>query len=165
VPFVVFFSQFTDLLCVDLTLLSATICSTVLVAPFIEEFAKVMPLFYRHGETERSFVTMGMLIGLGFGITELILYIAILKAPIVERIPGVIFHASSATITAYGITRKKPIPYYLLAVGLHLSNNLLAVIIIPYFSLLGATLVTVATFLLAWRFFQKTSLEKVVDNV
>jgi len=106
-------------------------------------------------KSERSFVTLGMLIGLGFGITELILYIAVLKVPVIDRIPAVIFHASSAIITAYGITRKKPIPYYLLAVGLHFSNNLLATIIIPYFSLLGAILVTVVTFLLAWNFFQK----------
>jgi RsiW-degrading membrane proteinase PrsW (M82 family) len=131
----------------------------------MEEFAKVMPLFYRHGETERSFVTLGMLIGLGFGVTELILYIAVLKVPVIDRIPGVIFHASSAIITAYGITRKKPIPYYLLAAGLHFSNNLLATIIIPYFSLLGAILVTVSTFLLAWNFYHKTSPEKIVENV
>jgi RsiW-degrading membrane proteinase PrsW (M82 family) len=131
----------------------------------MEEFAKIMPLFYRHGETERSFVTMGALIGLGFGITEMILYIAILKVPIVDRIPGVIFHASSATITAYGITKRNPIPYYILAVGLHLTNNLLASVIIPYFSLLGAILVVVIAFYLAYTFFQKTSKTKVVENV
>jgi len=31
----------------------------VILAPFIEELAKVFPLFYRHGETERSLVTLG----------------------------------------------------------------------------------------------------------
>jgi RsiW-degrading membrane proteinase PrsW (M82 family) len=165
VPFVVFFSQFTDLLCVDLPFFYATICSTVLFAPFIEEFAKVMPLFYRHGETERSFVTLGALIGLGFGVTELILYVSVLSVPVLERIPAVVFHASSATITAYGLTRKKPVPYYLLAGGLHLSNNLLAAVTVPVFSLLGAIMVVVAALLLAYRFFQKTSPLKVVENV
>jgi len=42
----------------------------VILAPFIEELAKVFPLFYRHGETERSLVTLGLLIGLGFGVAE-----------------------------------------------------------------------------------------------
>ena len=45
----------------------------VILAPFIEELAKVFPLFYRHGETERSLVTLGLLIGLGFGVAEFFL--------------------------------------------------------------------------------------------
>ena len=49
-----------------------------MIAPFIEELAKVFPLFYRHGETERSIVMLGILIGLGFGITEFVLYVAVL---------------------------------------------------------------------------------------
>lgn len=45
----------------------SVIISTALFAPFVEELAKVFPLFYRHGETERSIVTLGVLIGLGLG--------------------------------------------------------------------------------------------------
>lgn len=48
----------------------ASLLLIVVGAPFIEELAKVFPLFYRHGETERSIVTLGLLIGLGFGIAE-----------------------------------------------------------------------------------------------
>ena len=47
----------------------------VVLAPFIEELAKVFPLFYRHGETERSIVTLGILMGLGFGIAEFSEYV------------------------------------------------------------------------------------------
>ncbi len=100
--------------------------STALLAPFVEELAKVFPLFYRHGETERSIVTLGVLIGLGFGISEFFLYVVFLGVPPIARI-GVIFHASSASITAYGIAKKNPLPYYLISVLLHVANNFFAV--------------------------------------
>ena len=98
----------------------------IVLAPFIEELAKVFPLFYRHGETERSIVTLGILIGLGFGIAEFVEYVFLVGVSPVARIPGVIFHASSATITAYGIAKKNPLPYYLIAVSLHIANNFFA---------------------------------------
>ena len=94
---------------------SCRFINSYFVAPFIEELAKVFPLFYRHGETERSLVTLGILIGLGFGISELVLYVYS-GVPLIVRIPGVIFHASSAAITAYGIAKKNPLPYYLISV-------------------------------------------------
>ena len=34
--------------------LTAAILSTAIFAPFIEEFSKIFPLYYRHGETQRS---------------------------------------------------------------------------------------------------------------
>jgi len=156
VPFTLFFSSFTDSLCVALPLFFAEVCSAVIFAPFIEEFAKVFPLYYRHGETERSIMTLAILTGLGFGVTEFVLYVFTLGAPFISRIPGLIFHASSAGITAYGIAKKKPLRFYLVAVSLHLANNL--------FALFGASLlylpavaVLVATYLLAWRLYQRTS--------
>ena len=96
----------------------------IVLAPFIEELAKVFPLFYRHGETERSIVTLGLLTGLGFGIAEFVEYVIIVGVPPAVRIPGIIFHASSATITAYGIAKKNPLPYYLLAVITSRSKQL-----------------------------------------
>ena len=48
--------------------------------------------------------------------------------PPLARIPGIIFHASSATITAYGVAKKNPLPYYLIAVGLHVANNFFAIV-------------------------------------
>ena len=67
IPFALFFSQFYKLFPAAL--------AVVILAPFIEELSKVFPLFYRHGETERSYVTLGVLIGLGFGISEFVLYV------------------------------------------------------------------------------------------
>ncbi len=154
VPFALFFSQFYAYLPV--------IWSAVLFAPFIEELAKVYPLFYRHGETERSIVTLGILVGLGFGITELVLYVVVLGVPIIDRIPGVIFHASSASITAYGISKKRALPYYLLAVMLHMLINLVAFSSFLLFGLFVQVIIVITTFLLAWHFYHKASDEKVV---
>jgi RsiW-degrading membrane proteinase PrsW (M82 family) len=156
VPFTLFFSNYVDSLCIVLPMFYAEVCSAVIFAPFIEEFAKVFPLYYRHGETERSIMTLAILTGLGFGVTEFALYVFTLGAPPISRIPGVIFHASSAGITAYGIAKKMPLRFYLVAVSLHLTNNL--------FALLGAALlylpavaILIATYLLAWRLYQRTS--------
>ena len=161
VPFTLFFSDFSNSLCVAMPLLFAQVCSLVIFAPFIEEIAKVFPLFYRHGETERSIVNLGILTGLGFGITEFVLYIS-LGAPVISRIPGLIFHASSACITAYGIAKKKPVPFYLIAVAFHLANNLLALFSNTFmFLYMPGLIVLVATYLLAWRLYRRTS-EKIV---
>ena len=156
VPFTLFFSDFTDSLCNVLPMFFGQVCSIVLFSPFIEEFAKVFPLYYRHGETERSIMTLAVLTGLGFGVTELVLYVFTLDASFISRVPGLIFHASSAGITAYGIAKKKPLPFYLVAVSLHLANNL--------FALLGASLlylpgvaVLVVTYLLALRLYRQAS--------
>jgi RsiW-degrading membrane proteinase PrsW (M82 family) len=156
VPFTLFFSGFTDTLCVTLPEFLGSLCSTVLFAPFIEEFAKVFPLFYRHGETERSITNLAVLTGLGFGVTELILYVFILNAPLISRVPGVIFHASSASITAYGIAKKKPLLFYLVAVSLHLANNLFALLDI-FLSVIPGIAIVIIAYLLAWRLYNRTS--------
>jgi len=156
VPFTLFFSEFSDSLCVAMPLLFAQVCSSVIFAPFIEEFAKVFPLFYRHGETERSLLDLGILVGLGFGVTEFALYVFALNAPFISRVPGVIFHASSTCITAYGIVKKKPIPFYLIAVAFHLANNLFA-LFSSSFSFIPALLVLVSAYLLAWYLYRRTS--------
>jgi RsiW-degrading membrane proteinase PrsW (M82 family) len=161
VPFTLFFSGFTDTLCVALPFFFAEVCSVVIFAPFIEEFAKVFPLFYRHGETERSIMTLAILIGLGFGVTEFALYVFTLDAFFISRIPAVIFHASSAGITGYGIAKKKPIPFYLIAVSLHLGNNLSALLGTSLSIILGLAIVITA-YLLAWRLYNRTSENVVV---
>ncbi len=135
--------------------------STALIAPFVEELAKVFPLFYRHGETERSIVTLGVLIGLGFGISEFFLYVVFLGVPPIARVPGVIFHASSASITAYGIAKKNPLPYYLISVALHAANNFFALTSIGV-GVFVELLVVIVAYLLAWRFYHKASPEKIV---
>jgi RsiW-degrading membrane proteinase PrsW (M82 family) len=156
VPFTVVFAQLSDVLCVTLPLFFAQVCSSVLFAPFIEEFAKVFPLFYRHGETERSILNLGILVGLGFGVTEFVLYVFTLNASFISRVPGIIFHASSAGITAYGIAKKKPVLFYLVAVSLHLANNLVALLGSSFWYILGPA-VLVAAYLLAGYLYRRTS--------
>jgi hypothetical protein len=134
----------------------------VVLSPFIEELAKVFPLFYRHSETELSLVTLGLLIGLGFGIAEFSEYVIFLGVPPIARIPGIIFHASSATITAYGIAKKNPLPYYLLAVTFHIANNFFALAGGIFFGVFAELLVLIGVYLLAWRFYHKASKEKMV---
>jgi len=158
VPFTLFFSDFSNSLCVTMPLLFAQVCALVIFAPFIEEVAKVFPLFYRHGETERSILDLGILVGVGFGVTEFALYVFTLGAPFISRIPGVIFHASSAGITAYGIAKKKPLQFYLIAVAFHLANNLLALFSSEFALLyIPGLIVLVAAYLLAWRLYRRTS--------
>ena len=113
----------------------ADLVLVVALAPFIEEFAKAIPLAYRHGETQRSLMTMGFLVGLGFGIIEFIEYVFVGDVFFVYRIPGVFFHAVSTSIVGHGIAEKKPLRFYLIAVGLHALNNIIAVTI-PFFSLI-----------------------------
>ncbi len=154
VPFALVFEQ--------LSFLTSIALSIVVLGPFIEELAKVFPLFYRHGETEKSIVTLGVLIGLGFGISELVIYVGLAGVPLIVRIPAVIFHASTAGITAYGIAKKKPLPYYLISVSLHIINNFFAYETVLTFGLFAVLLVLIVAYLLAWTFYHKASDEKMV---
>lgn len=153
IPFTLFFANFYNYIPEALAI--------IVLAPFIEELGKVFPLFYRHGETERSYINLGLLIGLGFGISEFVLYVAVFNVPFYARIPGIIFHASSAAVTAYGIAKKKPLRYYLIAVALHVGNNFFAVSDI-FFSLIGQVIILVTVYLLAYRYYHVASKEKMV---
>jgi len=113
-------------------------------------------LFYRHGETERSLLDLGILVGLGFGVTEFALYVFTLGAPFISRVSGVIFHASSTGITAYGIAKKKPVPFYLVAVAFHLANNFFALFSNSFWYIAGLP-VLITTYLLAWYLYRRTS--------
>jgi RsiW-degrading membrane proteinase PrsW (M82 family) len=154
IPFALFFSQFYTLF--------PAVLAVVILAPFIEEIAKVFPLFYRHGETERSYVTLGILIGLGFGISEFVLYVFFLSASPIARFPGIIFHSSSAAITAYGIAKKNPLPYYLFSVSLHIANNFIALAGDIFFGIFGGLFILISVYLLAWRYYHKASKDKMV---
>jgi RsiW-degrading membrane proteinase PrsW (M82 family) len=133
----------------------------VVIAPFIEELAKVFPLFYRHGETERTLVSLGILIGVGFGIAELFEYVILGGVPLIVRIPGIIFHASSAGITAFGVAKKNPLPFYLIAVGLHVANNFFA-LTADIFSIFVELLVLIIVYLLAWRYWHMARKDVIV---
>lgn len=155
IPFAAFFESFVPVGGFSAVLL------LVVFAPPIEELSKVFPLFYRHGETERSIVTLGLLIGLGFGTAEFFEYIFLAGAPVIGSIPHLIFHASSATITSYGIAKKNPIPYYILAVSLHMTSNLF-VFATDVIGVFAQLLVLIAVYLLAVHFYRKSSKEKMV---
>jgi len=162
VPFTIFFSDFSNSLCDFMPILFAQLCSVVLLTPFIEEFAKVFPLLYRHGENERSLMTLGVLTGLGFGITEFILYTFVLGAPLFSRLPGLIFHSASAGITTYGIIKNQPFRFYIFSVTLHSINNIVSIfstslpILIPI-----AIINLVLSYYSFWHFYNKTS-EKII---
>lgn len=153
IPFTLFFSQFYEFVPVAIAI--------VLFAPFVEELAKAFPLFYRHGETERSIVTLGLLIGLGFGLSELVLYVFFLDVPFIARISGVIFHTTSSAIVAYGIAVKRPLPFYLIAVMLHATNNFFAIADV-FFGGVVAVVVLLVTYFLARKYYRQSSKEKIV---
>jgi RsiW-degrading membrane proteinase PrsW (M82 family) len=160
VPLTLFIGRFTNSLCALLPIFYATLCSTAIFTPFIEEFAKAYPLFYRHGETDKSIFILGFLVGLGFGISEFFLYVLILGVPILIRLPGIFFHAASTSITAYGVATKRPARFFLIAVVLHFSNNFSA-LFDPFWFVGGVASVAIA-YLLSWRLYRKTS-ERSVD--
>jgi RsiW-degrading membrane proteinase PrsW (M82 family) len=135
----------------SLDTLTATLISTAVFAPFVEEFSKVFPLYYRHGETQRSVLNLAIMVGLGFAIVELLEYVFLLGTPVFDRLLGLLFHPSSTVIAAYGIATRKTLPFYLLAVSLHFGANFLA-IIFPF----PSVLVIVLTVFLAYVLYSKT---------
>jgi len=155
VPMTLFVMQFSDILCIPLPFFYAEICSVAVFTPFVEEFAKAYPLFYRHGETEKSMFVLGFLAGTGFGFSEFILYVATLGAPVPTRLALMAFHSANASITAYGIAVKKPLQFYLIAVMLHLSNNLLALAGDVW--LIGGPATLFVAYLLSYTLYRKTS--------
>jgi len=161
VPLTLFVEQFANPFLGGLSTFDITLITVALFAPFVEEFSKVFPLFYRHGETQRSIFNLALFVGLGFGIVEFITYVATYGPAIIpDRIPGLFFHPASTSITAYGIATKRPAPYYLAAVSLHFANNALAVLV-P--TLPSSVIVLAITLYASWQLHDKTK-EKFVEN-
>ena len=159
VPLTLFIAQFTNSLLVGLDAFSATLISTAVFSPFIEEFSKAFPLFYRHGETERSIVNLALFVGLGFGIVELLTYVFVLGVPPIPRLPGLFFHPASTSVTAYGIATKRPLPFYAIAVAFHFSNNFL--VLIDPFAISTSIAIVAITVFTSWQLRNKTK-EKIV---
>jgi len=164
VPLTLFVNQFANSLLSSLSLFYAVLLSVVILSPFVEEFAKAFPLLYRHGETERSILTLGLLVGLGFGFVELLLYVFVLGVPFVYRLGGIVFHAASTSITAYGIATRRAALFYLISVALHFSNNLVAFVFssVDPTTLfgpgsLGSYIIMAATLYLSLRCYNKAS--------
>jgi RsiW-degrading membrane proteinase PrsW (M82 family) len=161
VPLTLFVETFTDSLCIVLPIGYATICSVALFTPFVEEFAKAFPLFYRHGETERSLFSLGFLVGLGFGITEFLLYVIVLHGSLLIRLPGIFFHAASTSITAYGIATRRTWVFYLIAVALHFTNNI-AALSSSFWILVGPVAIAI-TYFFSWYLYRQTS-ERFIED-
>ena len=154
VPITLFVAQLADSLLVGLDQFYAALISTAFFSPLIEEFSKILPLVYRHGETQRSIFTLAVMVGFGFAIVELLIYVFLLDVPVVFRLPGLIFHPSSTAISAYGIATKRPLPFFALAVALHFANNFLAVT--NPFPISVSIFIVGITVFLAWTFYGKT---------
>ena len=85
----------------------------------------------------------------------------LIGVPPIVRVPGIIFHASSAAIIAYGIAKKNPMPYYLVAVALHIANNIFA-LTGDILSVFAELLVLITVYMLAYRYYQQASKDKMV---
>jgi RsiW-degrading membrane proteinase PrsW (M82 family) len=160
VPMTVFVDQYLISALSWLPTVAVTIISAVIFAPFVEEFSKAFALFYRHGETQRSIMTLAICVGLGFAIVEFLEYVFLLGVPAIDRIPGIFFHPASTSITAYGIATRKTTRYYLLAVGLHFANNFLAV----FLPGLTSIFVVAITVFIAYQLYNKTQEEIIEDD-
>jgi RsiW-degrading membrane proteinase PrsW (M82 family) len=155
IPLTILAEQLSDsLVGIRVPELYATLLSLAILAPFIEEFAKAYPLFYRHGETERSILTLGFLAGLGFGLIEFFLYVFVYSVPVLIRLPVMIFHATNTSITAYGIAVKRPLRFYLTAVTLHSLINFFAVFDLIWF--VGIAVALPTSYFLSWQLYNKT---------
>ena len=155
VPLTLFIEQFANPWLTTLSTFDVTLITLTLLAPFIEEFSKVFPLFYRHGETQRSIFNLALCVGLGFGIVEFLTYVALFGPQVIpNRIPGLFFHPASTSIAAYGIAKKRTVPFYFAAVSLHFAHNFLV--------FLGPPLVASSVIVLAiaifgsWQLHDKT---------
>jgi RsiW-degrading membrane proteinase PrsW (M82 family) len=156
IPLTLFIYQYTDSLLVGLNPFTIALVSRAFFAPFIEEFSKVYPLFYRHGETQRSIVNLATLVGLGFGLVELMEYVFALGVPIEYRLLGLFFHPASAAVTAYGIATKRPLPFYLFVVFLHFVNNYFALTLASPLPLLSSIFVVAITVFVFWQLRNRT---------
>lgn len=153
IPITLFLSALGQSFYDFLPVIYTEVITIVLLAPFIEEFAKAYPLFYRYSLSERSLFILALLVGLGFGITEFFIYVFIYDVSFIIRLPGLFFHAASTSLVAFGIIRNKPIRYYLLAVFMHLSANLMAI----FDQMIPVLVVTFFTYFLSWLFYMKTT--------
>jgi len=161
IPMALFFEPSADFLRNFFPEMQAEILGVAVLAPIIEEFAKAYPLFYRHGESQKSLFMMGFLVGIGFGITEFFGYVLLLGISPLVRLPGIFFHVALTSIIAYGIATRQSMLFYLISVFLHFSINLLAIFDITG---LPIALVLVTAFLFSFFLYNKASEQTSTTN-
>ncbi|MDD1767494.1 MAG: PrsW family intramembrane metalloprotease [Methanomassiliicoccales archaeon] len=120
-----------------------TFLMVVVIAPFVEEFAKLFGLFRVSGFVDhpRSGLVFGAAVGLGFAATENMLYegsalltggvVLFLTTALVRSFSSALMHGSATSMSGYGLGRSKFggkswFPFYLLAVLMHGAFNLFA---------------------------------------
>jgi RsiW-degrading membrane proteinase PrsW (M82 family) len=120
-----------------------TFMAIIVLAPIIEEFAKVMVVrrFSRHIWRPRNGLVFGAACGLGFAASENFLYegtalfqegfYAFLAVALVRSFSSALMHASATSISGYGVAREKTYgdhwwPYLAAAILMHASFNLFA---------------------------------------
>jgi RsiW-degrading membrane proteinase PrsW (M82 family) len=154
IPLAAFFESFASLPASSIPQPYANILFFAILGPIIEEFGKAYPLFYRHGETQKSVMTLGYLVGLGFGIIEFLEYVFVFGVPVILlRLPGLFFHPASTSVVAYGIVNKKSPLFYLVAFALHFSYNF-AVLFYPALGVL--IIIVLLTIFLSYYLYLKT---------
>ena len=159
IPMALFFEESSTPLSSVLPPFEAEVLVIAILAPLIEEFSKAWPLLYRHGESQKSLFTMGLLVGFGFGITEFFEYVLLLGVPFQVRLPGIFFHAALTSIVAYGIASRRSALFYLVAVVFHGLANFMAIAgapVLPYALWLGTAMA------IAFILYTKTS-DRVLD--
>lgn len=161
IPFTIYAKTLMNHLYVIMPIFYLKVFSTAVFSPFVEEFAKAYPLIYRKEDTERSILTQGSLVGFGFGIAELLIYVLRLGVPVHIRLSGVLLHAASTSITAYGVAKNRPLLPYLIAVTLHFLNNLSAIFGLIW--LYAGYPILIATFSIALYLRRKTSSASLIN--
>lgn len=137
-----------------------SIIPACLVAPIVEEFAKAYPLFYRHGESEKSLFKLGFLTGLGFGVAEFLLYVFFYHVSPLIRLPALLFHATNTSIVAYGISINQALKYYLIAISFHFLNNFTSNFGILWY--IGGISATLSSYILAIYLRNRTT-DRIID--
>ena len=118
---------------------------SVVIAPFTEEFAKGLGVYSVRDQIseEEDGLVYGAVCGLGFSATENLLYgfvayvvggwSSFFALIIIRSIASTLLHASASSMMGYGVAKSlmwkekaSALPYYLAAVGMHASYNLLA---------------------------------------
>jgi RsiW-degrading membrane proteinase PrsW (M82 family) len=160
IPMALFFEPSTSFLSNFFPRFQAEVLAVAVLAPMVEEFAKAYPLFYRHGESQKSLFMLGLLVGLGFGVTEFFAYVLLLGVSPLVRLPGILFHAALTSIIAYGIATKRSVLFYFVAVSFHSLVNFLAIFDV---SGLPYTLLLAATFILSFLLYTRVS-EQTIDH-
>ena len=155
IPFALFFSQFY-------TLFPAAL-AVVILAPFIEELGKGFPTILQTWGNREIICYLGRFDWVGFWYFRVCFVRFLFRSfSYVARFPGIIFHSSSAAITAYGIAKKESLALLPACRVPSYSQQLFSSLQETSFRDICELLVLISVYLLAWRYYHKASKDKMV---